>query len=99
MVISTIRDIDDDWLIISDAKKFDPNTVVIVVSNHIDEALELYNHGADYVVMPDHISAHHTGLMLEEIGFDIDKIIDKKQDHILEIMRKRELGLGSLVKN
>jgi len=99
MVISTIRDEDDDRLLISEAKKLDKNIAMIVVSNHIDEALELYDHGADYVIMPDYISAHHTGLMLEEIGIDIEKILHKRNDHILTIMKKREMGLRSLVKN
>lgn len=98
MVISTVRDEDDDWLIISQTKQVNDKTIVIVVSNHIDEALELYDHGADYVVMPDYISAHHTWLMLEEIGFDIDQIINKKTDHILMMMRKRQMGLKSLDK-
>jgi hypothetical protein len=59
MVISTIRDIDDDRLLIKTTKSVDKGIITMVVSNHMDEALELYNHGADYVIMPDYISAHH----------------------------------------
>lgn len=59
MVISTIRDVDDDWLLIKTTKLVNEEIITLVVSNHADEALELYDAGADYVIMPDHISAHH----------------------------------------
>lgn len=96
MVISTIRDTDDDRLIIKDTKTYDDDIVVMVVSNHVDEALELYDSGADYVIMPDYISAHHTGLILEEVGLDLEKILNKKAEHIDLIEEKVQLGLMSL---
>jgi voltage-gated potassium channel Kch len=98
MVISTIRDNDDDWLLIKATKNIDPQIITMVVSNHVDEALELYDAGADYVIMPDHISAHHAGLMLEEVGLNITKMMNKKQEHIHLIKQKVQLGLVSLFK-
>lgn len=98
MVISTIKDVDDDWLIIKDAKYVDKDVIVMVVSNHVDEALELYEGGADYVIMPDHISAYHAGLMLEEVGLNIERIMTKKKEHLHIIRQKVQLGLVSLFK-
>lgn len=67
MVISTVNDYDDDREVIKVAKATDPEISVLVTSNKIEEALDLYDRGADYVIMPEHISAYHTGLLIEEI--------------------------------
>ena len=56
LVISTIRDFDDDWEVISTAKKYNPDVMAIVTTNHIKEAIQFYDHGADYVIMPDYLS-------------------------------------------
>ena len=98
MVISTIRDVDDDRLLIKTTKQVNPEIITLVVSNHVDEAIELYDHGADYVIMPDHISAHHAGMMLEEVGMDLTKIMSKKQAHRELIEQKAQLGLVSLLR-
>jgi len=99
IVISTIRDFDDDREVISTAKKYNPDVMVIVTTNHLKEALEFYEHGADYVIMPDYLSADHTGLMLEEIGFNIDKLLEKKTSHLERIcFEKGEDFIGILGK-
>lgn len=91
MVISTIRDHDDDWLLITSTKTYSPDIIMLVVSNHVDEALTLYDVGADYVIMPDHISAHHAGVMLEEVGMSMEKLLSKKEEHIHDIQYKVQL--------
>jgi len=98
MVISTIRDVDDDRLLIKTTKSIDEEIITLVVSNHVDEALELYDHGADYVIMPDYISAHHAWLMLEEVWMNLQKIVWKKQEHIENIESKAKMWLVSMVK-
>ncbi|USN55384.1 MAG: NAD-binding protein [Candidatus Peribacteria bacterium] len=67
LVVSTIKDYDDDREIIKTTKKANKKTSVMVVASDIAEALTLYDRGADYVIMPEHISANHAGLLLEEV--------------------------------
>ena len=98
VVISTIKQLDDDRLIIKYAKQFNPNISVIVVSNNSDDIIKLYEHGADYVIMPDYISAHHAGEILEEIWFDIKKLIHHKNNHLEVIRNKSQNGLIELFK-
>ncbi len=96
LVLSTIRDFDDDREVISTAKKYNPDVMTIVTTNHIKEAIEFYEHGADYVIMPDYLSADHTGIMLEEIGFSLDKLLEKKMTHLEVIKLKLQDGLIGL---
>lgn len=88
MVLSTVRDIDDDRELITDVKRLSPSTMVIVASNHGEHALELYTHGADYVIMPDFISADYTWRMLEEIQFDLQALLARKEKHMVLIEEK-----------
>ncbi len=97
MVISTIRDFDDDREIIETIKKYNPDVMIIVTTNHNKEALTFYDLGADYVIMPDYLSADRTGIMLEEIGFNIDKLIEKKITHLELIKIRLEEGIVGIL--
>jgi Kef-type K+ transport system membrane component KefB/Trk K+ transport system NAD-binding subunit len=98
MVISTIKDFDDDWEIVTMTKSHNPDINVFVVSNDIDAAVKLYEAGADYVIMPNHISAHHTGMLIEEIGFDVEKLVVKKTEHLEYIKMQIKSGMWKVLK-
>ncbi len=98
MVISTIKDFDDDREIVNMSKSINADINVFVVSNDIDDAVKLYDAGADYVIMPNHISAHHTGMLIEEIGFDIDKLVMKKTEHLEYIKLQIKSGMRQILK-
>jgi voltage-gated potassium channel Kch len=53
MVVTTINDLEDDLFIIEQVRSFDPAILIVVVSNYNHHALQLYDAGADYVIMPD----------------------------------------------
>jgi hypothetical protein len=59
--------------------------LIVVVSNYNHHALQLYDAGADYVIMPDFLWAEHTSLLIEELGFDVDVFLEKKLRHINEL--------------
>ncbi len=87
MVISTIRDLEDDLLIIQEVQAFNPEVIIVVVSNYAHHAMELYEAGADYVIMPDALGAKHTTALVEEVGFDVEKFIEYKLNHVGELER------------
>lgn len=85
MVVTTINDLEDDLFIIEQVRSFDPAILIVVVSNYNHHALQLYDAGADYVIMPDFLWAEHTSLLIEELGFDVDVFLEKKLRHINEL--------------
>lgn len=87
MVVSTIRDLEDDLLIIQEVNEFNPDVIIVVVTNHAEYALELYEAGADYVIMPDTLSANHTTALLENIWYDVDKFLEEKLEHLGELKK------------
>ncbi len=82
MVVSTIREFDTSALIVRAARTANPDAIVIVVSQQVDEALHLYELGASYVITPQHLSGYHTSLLIEEYGLDLQKFLTEKVRHL-----------------
>ncbi len=90
MLISTVKGFDENMILLKTMKKINPTVIIILVSNHIHEALKLYEQGADYVILPHYIGIDHTSLMLEEYGFDIDKFMQNKKSQINDLSNRHQ---------
>ncbi len=99
MVISSVKKFDENIVLLKNIKQKRKNTIVVLVSNHIHEAIKLYEQWADYVILPHYIWVDHTSLMLEEYGFDnekfmsnkdleVSKLKDRHQDMMIETLQK-----------
>jgi len=89
IVISTIPDYDDNMMLVKKVKRVNKKAVVIVTADDIDDALELYNQGTDYVILPHLLGGDHVSLLLQETAKDIGKIIKNKKITI-EKLKKRQ---------
>ena len=99
MVISTIRNVDANFAILSCLKEKKADLIVICIANHIHEAITLYEKGADYVIMPHYIGADHTSIMLEEFGLDLEKFLKNKSLQVENLRKKsNDLLLEELIK-
>lgn len=59
MVISTIPHREETTHLIGELKKLNEESIVIVTSNHIDDALSYYKQGASYVILPHVLGGEH----------------------------------------
>ena len=91
LVISTIPSRTGNEMIIKNIKKKNPDAIVIVTSTEINDALEFYDLGADYVIIPHFLGGEHMSIMLEDISKNFDKLINTKISHIRELKLRREL--------
>jgi Kef-type K+ transport system membrane component KefB/Trk K+ transport system NAD-binding subunit len=94
MVISTIPDFDTNVLLITKIRESNENTIIIVVSHQIDEAIELYNKGATYVVMPHFLGGHCVSTLIEKYGLDFNKFLQEKVAHLEHLEVRRDMGHG-----
>lgn len=92
MMISTVPDIYDNLLLIKKMKEANKAGVVIVTANTIEEALRLYESGADYVIMPHFLGGEHVSYLVEKYRTDFGKILKKKIEHIEELKRRQKIG-------
>jgi len=90
MIISTIKTFDENMILLKTTKQNNPNLIIVLVCNHIHEALKLYEQGADYVILPHYIGVDHTSLMLEEYGFDIQKFMENKKTQVNDLKNRHQ---------
>ena len=90
-VISTIPNKEDNITLIKKVKDSNRKTKIIVTAQQIDEASELYNKGADYVILPHSLSGERVSHILR---------IAIKDKSILDEIRKRHINsiIGNEIK-
>ena len=82
LVISTITDPATNLLIIEKAKEPGARTIVVVTSDEIDHAADMYEAGAHYVIMPHYIGAMKTGEIMERDKFGCSDLLKEKEKHL-----------------
>ncbi len=92
MVISTVPEEQDNLLLIKKTKEVNKKALIFVTANQVEEALTLYDAGADYVILPHLLGGEHVSILLEDFTGDINKILETKLKHIDELHQRRKLG-------
>ncbi len=86
LVISTIPDYETNLLILKEYKKQNPNGIFLGVSHVIQDTLDLYKQGADFIIMPHYLAGEYVGLILEKYGFnkeEYQKLKEKQLSHFV----------------
>lgn len=86
-LISTIPDFYDNQLLLKRARAENPAINVFVTSHDVEEALKLYEMGADYVIMPHILGGKYVSLILKS-SKDMNKLVAKKVEHIMELKKR-----------
>ena len=88
LVISTINEFDVSSLLVKHVKRRNPNAIVIVIADTIEDTFELYGRGADYVLMPHLIGGQHMKELIEKHKTDVKKYAKEKKQHIFALNRR-----------
>ncbi len=97
LLVSTISNMQDDLLILSKLRQANQDAVAVFTASQIDDALKLYNSGADYVILPHLVGGEHFALMIKDFTFK--SLRKQKQDHIRELHKRKALGHQKEVSN
>ncbi len=92
IIISTVPTLVDNEVLIERAKRNNKDITVIVTANQIDEALKLYERGADYVILPHFLGGKHVSMMIEDYHSNLKKLFHLKIAHIEELKERKSLG-------
>ena len=88
MVITTVTDIDTNMLLTTHLRKKNKKAILIAMSHDTDAAMQLYEQGATYVMIPHFLGGHHASTLIEENKLDLKKFIKHKTKHI-KYLRER----------
>ncbi len=91
MLISTVPDINANSLVIKKLKECNRSVIIIVTSDQVEDALRLYQEGADYVIMPHFLGGDHASVLIESFR-DLNTILRTRIQHIRELHRRKKLG-------
>src|SRR3989344_9163521 len=90
MIISTIPDKETNLLFIKRVKMCSPNSIVLVVAEEADDALDLYKYGATYVITPRFIGGRHISDKVKKYQFNMKKFMQEQSEHIKNLKKLKE---------
>ena len=93
VVISTIPHLNDNLLMIKETRKRNPDALIIITASNTDNALTLYNAGADYVILPNMLGGERVSEFLRNYILSKEKFKSIKKKHILQLENQRRLEL------
>lgn len=90
MIISTVKDVIDTKTIVKKIKSVNKNATIFVTAQTAEEAIDLYFEGADYVILPHHLSGEFLADMIGQINENAPKTTEqfinrRKESHINEL--------------
>jgi len=91
MIVSTIPEKDVSLMLLNKVKGKNKEIIVIVTAKSVSETFELYNAGADYVILPHYLGGEYVAGLLKEAGVDkkmYASVKEKQLRDLRERMRK-----------
>jgi Kef-type K+ transport system membrane component KefB len=82
LIVSTIPEFQTNKLLIEKIRAKNKKAVIIVLSQHIPHALQLYEAGANYVTMPHYLSAQYVAKLIADLGLDPKAFQEEKAKHL-----------------
>lgn len=92
MIISTVPHETDNEFLIGYVKSKNPKIKVFVTSNHSAQALDLYESGADYVILPHVIGGKKVSGFLVDIVKKKKDLKDIRNNHLKELLTLEKIG-------
>jgi len=91
LAISTIPEYETNSLLIESIRKINEKAVIIIRAENINEALEFYEKGADYVLIPQFLGGEHIAKMIrgKTSKKEYEKEKEKHLKKIKEALRKK----------
>jgi Kef-type K+ transport system membrane component KefB len=85
IIISTVPELATNILIVHAMRAKNKKAVIIPIAQTHQEASELYEAGASYVMMPHHLGAQHMSKMIARYGSDHSLYETLKKRHVSEL--------------
>ncbi len=88
LIISTIPEEDINMMLLNKIKLKNKDAVIIVTARQISEAFELYNSGADYVILPHFLGGEYTAQLIQKSETNKKRYKAEKFKHIKELKER-----------
>lgn len=92
LVISTIPNLAANLYLLEQSRKQNRHTTVILTAEQVTDALELYEAGADYVIVPHLLGGEQAAQLLQELSHGSEKLLTERDRHIQHLARRHSLA-------
>ena len=92
MFVCTANKYEDNLVILKKVKEANSYIPCIVTAQKIEEALDLYKKGADYVILPHFLGGDMVSNILGDFEQDQLKMMMFKYRHVNDLMKRQEVG-------
>jgi len=86
IIISTIPDLQINLMLLREVNQINPGAFIYVTASDYDEALKLYEDGADFVIVPYFLGAEQANVLIENFDQAMERMAKTKQDHIKKLI-------------
>lgn len=93
LIVSTIPEVEVNMNILDFLNRTEQKEIFITTAHKIDDALLLYDLGADYVILPHFLGGEHAAQIIYMYGTNQKKFDKLKSEHVKELMEKKKMGL------
>jgi Kef-type K+ transport system membrane component KefB/Trk K+ transport system NAD-binding subunit len=93
IIVSTVPECDTNIVLIHEIRRVNKEAIIIARAHTINDALELYKHGANYVLTPHFLGGEYVSKMIADMGDSEKKYEEEKEKHIKmlkDVQRKGE---------
>ena len=87
LVISTIPELDANTLIKYRLNEANSKAIFIATADYLNEAVDLYENGADYVIIPHLLGGEYASKMLEQNKTNPEKYRKEREGHISQLKK------------
>ncbi|MBU1111651.1 MAG: cation:proton antiporter [archaeon] len=91
-LISTVPSDDSNRYLIKRTRAVNKNAKIIVTAGNIEDALQLYKVGADYVILPHFLGGKHVAELITKVRKKEIKLKDEREFHIKELEERKSMG-------
>src|SRR3989338_3411444 len=92
VIVSTIPESEINLIIINKIRKKNQKAIIILTARQISDAFELYDAGADYVILPHFLGGDYTTKIIEKSGEDKSQYKEEKKKHLRELWDRMQEG-------
>ena len=92
LMVSTVPQLQDNFLLIHKLKAANPQAKILVTASTIDDAMQLYSKGADYVILPHFLGGEHAANLISRLRMNKLKLYEEKERHLRHLQHRKAIG-------
>ena len=94
LIISTVSDFETNEQLVRHLNLLNPEVVIVCNANSYEEALQLYELGSSYVIIPHHASSEHLNSLILRNGIDRRHFDRYRSRHLQKLEAEHPLALA-----